>query len=149
MTLEGALDIVRKQVDFFMVRGSEALEMVEDAVLKYIRIQKECTKCLERDKCGCAEYIKRVPKPKGELKGIERRCDMKREFRELGSWVWTAEKNKFMEDMAECVSSLTKRVIDLELLLAKLAEGKEYKKLRMVLDRKEKDWLNLSLKEDK
>ena len=69
MTLEGALDIVRKQVDFFMVRGSEALEMVEDAVLKYIRIQKECTKCLERDKCGCAEYIKRVPKPKGELKG--------------------------------------------------------------------------------
>jgi len=83
---------------------------------------------------------------------------MKREFRELGSkadddkWVWTAEKNKFMEDMAECVSSLTKRVIDLELLLAKLAEGKEYKKLQdlvMVLDRKEKEWLNLSLKEDK
>ena len=73
MTLEGALDIVRKQVDFclcyLMVRKSEALEMVEDAVLKYIRIQKECTKCLERDKCGCAEYIKRVPKPKGELKG--------------------------------------------------------------------------------
>ena len=102
---------------------------------------------------------------------------MKREFRELGSkadddkWVWTAEKNKFMEDMAECVSSLTKRVIDLEtpseeaeLLLAKLAagivmtkfgfaiQGKEYKKLQdlvMVLDRKEKEWLNLSLKEDK
>ena len=65
MTLEGALDIVMTDYG----RESEALEMVEAAVLKYIRIQKECTKCLERDKCGCAEYIKRVPKPKGELKG--------------------------------------------------------------------------------
>ena len=66
---------------------------------------------------------------------------MKREFRELGSkadddkWVWTAEKNKFMEDMAECVSSLTKRVIDLEtpseeaeLLLAKLADREREEK---------------------
>ena len=36
-----------------------------------------------------------------------------------------------------------------ELLLAKLEEGEEYKKLQMVLARKEKEWLNLSLKEER
>ena len=36
-----------------------------------------------------------------------------------------------------------------ELLLAKLEEGEESKKLQMVLDRKEKEWIDLSLKEER
>jgi len=40
MTLEDALDIVLKNAEAYTVTPQEALEMVEDAVLRYMKIEK-------------------------------------------------------------------------------------------------------------
>ena len=44
MTLEDALDIVLKNAEAYTVTPQEALEMVEDAVLRYMKIEKEFDK---------------------------------------------------------------------------------------------------------